>query len=67
MRVPPCRLFSFGPFTQAFEGAYGTFVVTDFYGGAGGDADKEVQQGKNVVFAARQASAKGIYLTLSMI
>lgn len=41
---------------QAFTGAHGVFLVTDFYRGAGGKADTEIEQGKNAVDAAHQAS-----------
>ena len=41
---------------QAFTGAHGVFLVTDFYKGAGGKADTEIAQGKNAVDAAQQAS-----------
>ena len=41
---------------QAFEGAHGVFLFTDFYVSAGMNAEKEIQQGKNAIDAAAQAS-----------
>ncbi|KAK9840690.1 hypothetical protein WJX84_008639 [Apatococcus fuscideae] len=43
---------------KAFDGAHGVFLVTDFYRGAGGSVEKEIQQGRNAVDAAQQASVK---------
>lgn len=42
-------------FTQAFEGAHGVFLFTDFYVSAEMNAEKEILQGKNAIDAAAQA------------
>jgi uncharacterized protein YbjT (DUF2867 family) len=44
--------------SKAFDGAYGGFLVTDFYGAAQANADKEKQQGIDAVDAAKQAGVK---------
>jgi taspase (threonine aspartase 1) len=43
---------------QAFNGAYGAFLVTDFAGGAKGNPETEITHGKNGVDAAMEAGVK---------
>ena len=50
---------------QAFEGAYGGFLVTDFYGAAQANADKERQQGIDAVDAAKQVGTAAVTLCTS--
>jgi len=42
--------------SQAFKGATGLFLVTDFYG-CGGDPETEMQHGRNAIDAAKEVSA----------
>ena len=48
-----CTEDKYGP--QALDGATGVFLNTDFHKGAGGEADKEIAQGRAVIDAAKQA------------
>lgn len=43
--------------SQALDGVKYLFLVTDFYGGAQGNAEIEIQQGKNAVDAAKEVSS----------
>ena len=51
---------------QALDGTTGVFLNTDFHKGAGGDAAKEIAQGRAVIDAAKQArcsNAKQVQLS----
>ncbi|KAK9826155.1 hypothetical protein WJX81_002045 [Elliptochloris bilobata] len=48
---------------KAFESAEGAFIVTDFWGGAGLNAETEIQQGKNAVDAAKEAKVGHVVLS----
>ncbi|KAK9824411.1 hypothetical protein WJX72_010092 [[Myrmecia] bisecta] len=48
---------------QAFQGADGVFIVTDFFGGAKNDPAVEIRHGTNAVDAAKEANVKHAVLS----